>query len=73
VEEERKGKERYLVQGMRNAVGALRDVQREHLARVNDERDDARCDEHGDENGRDGVEAGPAVPLDEHRRHDHAD
>ena len=32
------------------AIGALRNVQREHLTRVDDKRDHARSDEYRDEN-----------------------
>lgn len=41
---------RYLIQGMCYAVGALRNVQREYLTRVDDKRDHARSDEYRDEN-----------------------
>jgi len=39
-----------LIQGMCYAVGALRNVQREYLTRVDDKRDHARSDEYRDEN-----------------------
>jgi hypothetical protein len=41
---------RYLVQGMCYVVGALRNVQREYLTRIDDKRDHARSDEYRDEN-----------------------
>jgi hypothetical protein len=63
----------YLIQGMCNAIGALRNVQREYLTCVDDEWDHARGDEQRDENRRNRVEAGPAIKLDEERRYDHAD
>jgi len=62
-----------LSQGMCNAIGALRNVQREYLTCVDNEWDHARGDEQRDENRRDRVEAGPAIKLDEERRYDHAD
>ncbi len=49
TEDERKGK-RYLIQGMRDAISALRNVQCEHFTRVDDERDYARRNENRDEN-----------------------
>ena len=41
---------RYLIQGMCYVVGALRNVQCEYLARIDDKRDHARSDEYRDEN-----------------------
>ena len=58
---------------MCNAIGALRNVQREYLTCVDNEWDHARGNEQRDENRRDRVEAGPAIKLDEERRYDHAD
>jgi hypothetical protein len=53
----------YLIQGMRDAVSALRNIQREHFTRVDDERDHARCDENRDENRRYWVETCPTIVL----------
>ena len=61
----------YLIQGIRDAVSLLRNIQREHFTRVDNERDHARRDKNGDENRRDRVEARPAVVLYEQRRYDH--
>ena len=72
-EARRGGEEHYLIQGICDAIGALRNVQREHLTRVDDERDHARGDEERDEHRRDRVETSPAVELDEQRRHNHTD
>jgi hypothetical protein len=58
---------------LRDAIGALSNVQREHLTRVNDERNHARGDEQRDENRCDWVEASPAIKLDEERRYDYTD
>ena len=64
---------RYLVQGMCYVVGALRNVQCEYLARIDDKRDHARSDEYRDENRGDRIEAGPAIELDEECRYNHTD
>jgi hypothetical protein len=48
---------------MRDAVSALRHVQREHFTRVNDKRDHARRDENRDENRRYWVETRPTIVL----------
>jgi len=48
---------------MRDAVSALRNVQREHFTGVNDERDNARRDESRDENRRYWVETCPTIVL----------
>ena len=48
---------------MRDAVSVLRNVQREHLTRVDDERENACRDENRNENRSDRVEARPAVVL----------
>lgn len=63
----------YLGDGLLDALFAVGEVEREDFARVDHERDDARGDEDGDEERRDGVEARPAVVLDQQRRHNHAD
>jgi hypothetical protein len=48
---------------MRDVVSALRNVQREHFTRVNDERDHARRDENRDENRCYWVETSPTIVL----------
>ena len=58
---------------MPDAISVLRNVQREHFARVNDERDHTRRDENRDENRRNRVEARPAIVLYEQRRYDPTD
>lgn len=70
---EGEGDKTYLVQGICDVVGALRNVQREYFARVDDEWDHARSDQQRDEDRRDRIETGPAVKLDEQRRYDHPD
>ena len=62
----------YLGDGLLDARLAVGEVEREDLACVDHERDDARGDEDRDEERRDGVEARPTVVLDQQRRHDHA-
>ncbi len=63
----------YIGERVLDGLLARVEVEREHFAGVDDERDDARGDEDGDEERRDWVEACPAVELNEERRDDHAD
>jgi hypothetical protein len=58
---------------MRYPISVLRNVQRENFTRVDDERDHARRDENRDENGRNWVEARPAIVFYKQRRYDHTD
>ena len=55
---------------MLNVRSAVRYVECEDSARVHHEGDDARRYKYGDEEGGDGVEACPAVKLDEEGRDD---
>lgn len=51
----------------------LSHIQHQQLARINNEGYDTRKDEHGDEDGREGIETCPSVAIDEERRDDDAD
>ena len=62
----------YFVKSFGDVIPALRNVQREHLSRVDDERGHASCDQQRDEDRGDRVETGPAVELDKQRRYDDA-
>jgi hypothetical protein len=61
----------HFLQSIQNNHILIRHVQRQDLARVNDQREHTRRDQDGDEEGGNRVEAGPTVPLDEEGGDDH--
>lgn len=62
----------YLGQGIPDASVTFRNVQGQNFSCIDDQRDNAGCDQNGDEKRGDWVEAGPSVELDQQRRNNNS-